>query len=51
MKPWKVIIRDIYSTSMHLDPVPLTYISRSIDFVRNLLQVKYYSLFLCTYDS
>ena len=35
-----------YFTSTHLDPVPLTYISCSIDFVRIFTQVTYYSVFL-----
>ena len=39
------------SQSTHLDPVPLTYISHSIDFVRILRRVKYLSVFLCSYGS
>ena len=49
MKPCIVIVLDkLYK---HLDPVSLTYISRLIYFVIILRQVKFYSVFLCTYDS
>ena len=49
MKPCIVVIRDIfYKYAPWL--VPLTYISRSINFVRILCQIKYFSVFLCTYD-
>ena len=46
LKPCIVIVLDIPS-STHLDPVPLTYISRSIDFVNFTSKFG----FLCISDS
>ena len=39
MKPCIVITLDIHTSSRHLDPVPLTLISRSTDFVKILCRV------------
>ena len=50
VKPCIVIVLDIQS-STHLDPVSLTYISRSIDFVNFFVEVTSKFGFLCISDS
>ena len=45
------ITQEGMSASRHRDPVPLTYMSHSIDFVRILCRVKYLSMFFCSYGS
>ena len=40
-----------HTPSTHLDPVPLTYISRSIDFVNFYVEVTSKFAFLCIIDS
>ena len=50
VKPCIVIVLDIPS-STHLDPVPLTCISQSIDFVNFYVEVTSKFGFLCISDS
>ena len=49
VKPCIVIVLDI--PFKHLDPVPLTYISQSIDFVNFFVEVTSKFRFLCISDS